>query len=142
MMKQLHPLILTELGLKATLEDLLHHWEVRHAPTVFTLHYDDAVDQLEQTIVIQIFRVIQESLTNIVRHAQASQVDISLQINSESDTLILSITDDGVGCDLEQILSGFGLLGMKERIKLLGGDFKIQSQINKGLQIKAEIPLS
>jgi hypothetical protein len=43
MMKQLHPLILTELGLKATLEDLLHHWEVRHAPTVFTLHYDDAV---------------------------------------------------------------------------------------------------
>ena len=142
MMKQLHPLILTELGLKATLEDLLHHWEVRHAPTVFTLHYDDAVDQLEQTIVIQIFRVIQESLTNIVRHAQASQVDISLQINSESDTLVLSITDDGVGCDLEQILSGFGLLGMKERIKLLGGDFKIQSQVNKGLQIKAEIPLS
>jgi len=142
MMKQLHPLILTELGLKATLEDLLHQWEVRHAPTVFTLHYDDAVDQLEQTIVIQIFRVIQESLTNIVRHAQARQVDISLQVNPKSDTLVLSITDDGVGCDLKQISSGFGLLGMKERIKLLGGDFKIQSQVNKGLQIKAEIPLS
>ena len=141
MMKQLHPLILTELGLKATLEDLLHHWEVRNAPTVFTLNYDDAVDQLEQTIVIQIFRVIQESLTNIIRHAQASQVNISLQINSESDTLVLSITDDGLGCDLEQLSSGFGLLGMKERIKLLGGDFKIQSQVNKGLQIKAEIPL-
>ena len=141
MMKQLHPLILTELGLRATLEDLLHHWEVRNAPTVFILHYDDAVDQLEQTIVIQIFRVIQESLTNIIRHAQASQVNISLQIKPESDTLILLITDDGIGCDLEQVASGFGLLGMKERIKLLDGNFKIQSQVNKGLQIKAEIPL-
>ncbi|OQK16806.1 histidine kinase [Methyloprofundus sedimenti] len=141
MMKQLHPLILTELGLKATLDDLLHHWEVRNTPTMFTLHYDDAVDQIDRTIVIQIFRVIQESLTNIIRHAQATQVNISLQIKPDSDKLILLITDDGLGCDLDQLSSGFGLLGMKERIKLLGGDFKIQSQVNKGLQIKAEIPL-
>ncbi len=141
MMKQLHPLILTELGLKATLEDLLHHWEVRNTPTEFILHYDDAVDQIERTTVIQIFRVIQESLTNIIRHAEAGQVNISLQIKPDSDMLILSITDDGLGCDLEQITSGFGLLSMDERIKLLGGDFKIQSQVNKGMQIKAQIPL-
>jgi len=141
MMKQLHPLILTELGLKATLEDLLHHWEVRNVPTVFILHYDDAVDQIEQTIVIQIFRVIQESLTNIIRHAQASQVNINLQISSNPDRLVLSVTDNGLGCKLEQLTSGFGLLGMEERVKLLGGDFKIQSQVNKGLKIKAQIPL-
>lgn len=141
MMKQLHPLILTELGLKATLEDLLHHWEARNASTGFTLHYDDAVDHIEQTIVIQIFRVIQESLTNIIRHAQASQVNISLQISPDSGRLVLSVTDDGLGCDIDQLTSGFGLLGMEERIKLLGGDFKIQSQVNNGLQIKAEIPL-
>ncbi len=141
MMKQLHPLILTELGLKATLEDLLHHWELRNTSTVFTLHYDDAVDQLEQTIVIQIFRVIQESLTNIIRHAQAGQVSISLHISEEPDRLILSVTDDGLGCNLEQLAPGFGLLGMEERIKLLGGEFKIQSQVSQGLKIKAEIPL-
>ena len=142
MMKQLHPLILTELGLKATLEDLLHHWQARNASLVFTLHYDDAVDQIDQPIMIQIFRVIQESLTNIIRHAEASQVSISLQINPASDTLILSIIDDGLGCDLDQLTSGFGLLGMEERIKLLGGDFKIQSQINNGMQIRAQVPLS
>ncbi len=142
MMKQLHPLILTELGLKATLEDLLHHWEVRHTDTVFTLHYEDAVDQLEQSVMIQIFRVIQESLTNIIRHAHASQVDITLCIEPDSDTLVLSIIDDGVGCNLEQVSSGFGLLGMKERITLLGGRFEIQSENNKGLKIMAEIPLS
>lgn len=142
MMKQLHPLILTELGLKATLEDLLHHWEVRHTHTVFTLHYDDAVDQLEKSIMIQIFRVIQESLTNIIRHAHASQVDISLRIKRDSDTLVLSVIDDGEGCDLDHVSSGFGLLGMKERITLLGGRFEIQSEKNKGLEITAEIPLA
>ena len=141
MMKQLHPLILTELGLKATLEDLLQHWGVRNAPTEFTLHCDDAVDLIDPTIVIQIFRVIQESLTNIIRHAEAGQVKISLQIRPDTDTLILSITDDGLGCDLDQLASGFGLLGMEERIKLLGGSFKLYSQVNKGMQIKAQIPL-
>jgi len=141
MMKQLHPLILTELGLKATLEDLLHHWEVRNAPTVFTLHYDDAVDQIDRAIVIQIFRVIQESLTNIIRHAQADEVNISLQMTEGTDKLSLLMTDNGLGCDLDQLSPGFGLLGMKERIKLLGGDFEIQSQTNNGFQIKAEIPL-
>ncbi len=141
MMQQLHPLILTELGLKATLEDLLQHWQNSNASTAFTLHYDDTVDRIDGTIVIQIFRVIQESLTNIIRHANASQVDISLQIRPDTDMLILTIYDDGVGCDLDSLESGFGLLGMKERIKLLGGEFKIQSKINKGMQIEAQIPL-
>ena len=141
MMKQLHPLILTELGLKATLEDLLHHWQIRHTATAFTLQCDDGVDLMDKTIVIQVFRVIQESLTNIIRYADATQVTIRLQIDDEMHTLVVAVTDNGVGCDLDQLTSGFGLLGMKERIKLLGGDFKIHSQINNGMQIKAEIPL-
>lgn len=141
MMTQLHPLILTELGLQATLEDLLHHWEVRNEPTVFILECDAQVDQLDRTIVIQIFRVIQESLTNIIRHAKASQVRISLQIKSDPDILLLSISDDGQGCNLDQLNSGFGLRGMEERIKLLGGHFKIHSETNKGMKITAQIPL-
>ncbi len=141
MMKQLHPLILTELGLKATLEDLLQHWEDRSASTVFILHYDDAVDYIEQTTVIQIFRVIQESLTNSIRHAQASQVTVSLQVKAGPDRLVLTVTDNGRGCDLDQLSSGFGLLGMEERVKLLNGHFKIHTEVNKGMQITAEIPL-
>lgn len=141
MMTQLHPLILTDLGLQATLEDLLHHWEVRNEPTVFILECDDQVDQLDRTIVIQVFRVIQESLTNIIRHAEASQVRISLQIKPDPDTLLLSISDDGQGCDLDQLNSGFGLRGMEERIKLLGGHFKIHSEANKGMKITAQVPL-
>lgn len=141
MMKQLHPLILTELGLKATLEDLLNQLESRNKLTTFSLHYDDAVDNLDPTLVIHIFRVIQESLTNIIRHAHASHVTISLDIKRLPDMLHLLITDDGQGCNLNQNKLGFGLLGMEERIKLLGGSFELQSQPNKGMQIKAKVPL-
>ncbi len=141
MMKQLHPLILTELGLKATLEDMVNHWEDRSTPTSFNLHCDDAVDELDRTLIIQIFRVIQESLTNIIRHADASYVTINIEIKTKPDTLDLLITDDGKGCDMEQITSGFGLSGMEERVKLLGGSFKIQSQIEQGMQIEVQIPI-
>jgi len=142
MMKQLHPLILTELGLKASLEDLLQQWEGRNMSTIFSLECDDSVDQLASTIAIQVFRVIQESLTNIMRHAAAQQVSICLQLSRQPERLILMICDDGVGCNLKQQTAGFGLLGMEERIKLLGGEFAIQSQVNQGMQIKAKIPLS
>ena len=141
MMKQLHPLILTELGLKATLEDLVNNWEERNPAISFTLHCDDAVDNMDRTIIIQVFRVIQECLTNIIRHANASHVTISLTIKPEPRSLHLLVSDNGQGCRSDNITSGFGILGMKERIKLLGGDFKLQSQPNEGMEIKAQIPL-
>jgi len=142
MMKQLHPLMLTELGLKATLEDLLNHWESRTPSTTFELQVDDAVDKINKTTIIQIFRVIQESLTNILRHACASQVTINLHIKTKPRVLLVLINDDGQGCDLNKVSSGFGLQGMAERIKLLGGEFTLQSQPEQGMQIKAKIPLA
>jgi len=142
MMKQLHPLMLTELGLKATLEDLLNHWESRTPTTTFDLQVDDDVDQIDKSTIIQIFRVIQESLTNILRHASASQVTINLHIEAEPSVLLVLINDNGQGCDLDKVSSGFGLQGMAERIKLLGGEFTLQSQPEQGMQIKAKIPLA
>ena len=141
MMKQLHPLILTELGLKATLEDLVIHWENRSPSTSFNLQIDDVVDSLHKTLIIQIFRVIQESMTNIVRHANATQVTVSLTINPDLKILNLLIEDDGQGCNLTKNTSGFGLQGMAERVKLLGGEFDLQSTLGKGMQIKAQIPI-
>lgn len=142
MMKQLHPLILMELGLKAALEDLSNHWEAKNPDSVFTLDCDDEVNDIDNNIVIQVFRVIQEGLTNIVRHANASRVKIDLHVTPEFDRLQLSITDNGIGCDPEKISAGFGLLGMKERIKLLNGDFEIRSEANNGMQIHVQIPLT
>ena len=144
MMHQLHPLILNELGLKATMEDLLNHWAIRNPALKLNLNCPDEVDFLEHKISIQIFRIVQECLTNIVRHAQAKEAVISLEIVHLSTTgkaLRLRVTDDGQGCAAEMLQTGFGLLGMRERINSLGGDLSIQTQPQQGMSITASIPL-
>jgi two-component system, NarL family, sensor histidine kinase UhpB len=141
MMRNLHPLILTELGLAASLEDLLNHWSQRHPELSLTLKCPDVVDKLEQKITIQVFRIVQESLTNIVRHAQATEATIHLEIAS-GKMLRLEVTDNGRGCTLTETKKGFGLLGIRERIKGLGGELNIQTGHQQGMKITATIPIA
>lgn len=142
MMQQLHPLSLTELGLHASLEDLLSHWMEKNPQLRFSLHCSDAVANLDQKITIQIFRIVQECLTNIIRHAQASRVEIEIGNAAEDpQRLCLRVQDDGVGCKLDDLKSGFGLLGMRERIKSLDGKMQLWSQPGRGMLITATIPL-
>jgi two-component system sensor histidine kinase UhpB len=142
MMRQLHPLVLTELGLKASLEDLLNHWSLRNPGLKLTLNCPDAVDALEPNMTIQVFRVVQECLTNIVRHAQADAATIMLNIEQSTNTLQVEIRDAGKGATLAEIKSGFGLSGMRERINSLGGSLSIQTQPQQGMCISATIPLA
>ena len=144
MMHQLHPLVLTELGLKATLEDLLTNWAMRDPELKISLNFQEEVDTLDHKIIIQVFRVIQECLTNIVRHAQAKQASICLEIVQSpamESVLFLSVMDDGQGCSIEKIKTGFGLLGMRERINSLAGEMTIKTAPNEGMVIIATIPL-
>lgn len=140
MMQQLHPLVLTELGLKATLEDMVDHWSERNPDLDLYINCDDEVDALDKNIARQIFRVIQECLTNVIRHAAAAQVTIDLKLLNEA--LELRVEDDGQGCDLNNISKGFGLRGMRERIRSLQGEFKLQSEPGKGTVVTAWVPLS
>ena len=141
MMQQLHPLVLTELGLKATLEDMVNHWSERNPDLDLRITCADEVDGLEKNITRQIFRVIQECLTNIVRHAQANRVEIDLHLRESENAIRLKVQDDGQGCDLNTISRGFGLRGIRERIKSLDGELNVASQPGDGMTITAWIPL-
>lgn len=144
MMRNLHPLILTELGLKATLEDLINQWSNRNPELKLLLNCADDVDGLEPKITIQVFRVVQECITNIVRHAQAEEAIICLEImprETAGKQLRLQVTDNGKGYMPEKIKMGFGLLGMRERIKSLGGEFRLETRPQQGMNIIATIPL-
>lgn len=140
MMRNLHPLVLTELGLKASLEDLLNHWSQRQPGLALTLNCLEDVNKLEQKITIQVFRIVQECLTNIVRHAQATEATIKLSI-TEDRTLCLEVCDNGQGCTLDANKNGFGLLGIRERINSLGGELSLQTAPQQGMVIKASIPI-
>ena len=89
-----------------------------------------------------LFRIVQESLTNIARHANASQIVIHLENNKKE--FILYIEDDGVGFDKNQSTETktLGLLGMKERTLMMKGEFLIESKPNSGTKVKVRVPLS
>jgi two-component system, NarL family, sensor histidine kinase UhpB len=142
MMQQLHPLVLSELGLKAALEEMVNHWSERNPNLNLSIDCCDEVDKLDKTITIHVFRVIQECLTNVIRHARAHQVRIDLErLERQPSILHLKVQDDGQGCDLKSITHGFGLRGMQERIKSLDGELIITSAPNAGMTITARIPL-
>ncbi|MGY6276418.1 ATP-binding protein [Methylomonas sp. MgM2] len=140
MMQQLHPLVLSELGLKATLEDMVDHWSERNPELDLQIHCDDAVDSLDKNVTRQVFRVIQECLTNVIRHAEARRVSIRLTLLESDKVLELTVEDDGLGFDVRNIDLGFGLRGMKERVSSLDGELKFVSELGKGTTVTAWVP--
>jgi signal transduction histidine kinase len=91
-----------------------------------------------------VFRIVQESLTNVLKHAQATQVVIN--INLSTDRLLLSVEDNGIGYDMSQITDGngergWGLITMKERALAVGGALRVQSRPGMGTHIIVEVPL-
>lgn len=99
-----------------------------------------AIHSSVTTIVSEtIYRVVQEALTNIHKHAQASRVQITLK--SSHDRIVVEIIDDGCGFDLNNTFpTGFGLIGMRERMSAIGGTLVVQSHLGDGCRIVAEVP--
>jgi len=136
-----HPSILDDLGLPKAVRRLVNDFSERSGVQITYEHKDPAVP-LAPEISICLYRVVQESLSNISRHARASQVEVELIC--ENDGVSLSIRDNGVGFDAslgDQISGHLGLLSMKERVRMAKGTLEIESTPLRGTEIRAEIPL-
>lgn len=143
MMRRLRPIMLDELGLIASLEDMLENWRARHPEIGLTFTCEESVEDCEKETKIQLFRIIQECLTNVVKHARADRVEINLEAvkaPGHSAYLCLQIEDNGCGFDPKQPRKGFGLLGIRERVKGLGGEFQLESRPGRGTAINIKIP--
>ncbi|MCF8040353.1 MAG: PAS domain S-box protein [Desulfohalobiaceae bacterium] len=136
---QLRPGILDDLGLIEALESLVRYFEKRSDMSFVFEH--DACLELEGTETTALYRIVQEGLTNAVRHSEASRVEIRLF--TENGGLCLELTDNGRGfsADAGQS-SGFGISGMQERAGLIGGDLRIASNSESGTSIFCTIPLT
>jgi signal transduction histidine kinase len=139
----LHPPLLNELGLVSTLHDFVEGFQVRSGVRV-SLHLDPALERFEQQLELTVFRVVQEALSNVRRHAQSQTASISLE--QHSGYLHLEIADAGRGIPPEILsqpgshLSGVGIAGMRERVRLLRGRFEIQSD-KAGTRIHVVLPV-
>lgn len=136
MMKTLHPLSLAELGLGATLSELVREWQRRSHDLKFNLNYDDTLDKLSHEITIHVYRIVQECLTNAVRHANASEVVIS--VTKREQEVWINVSDNGQGKQNNN--SGFGLLSMRERAESLGGKFTLKFIKNSGFKVMVQLP--
>ncbi|MBL0104766.1 MAG: PAS domain-containing protein [Bacteroidetes bacterium] len=137
---ELRPSELEHLGLRTTLE--LHGQEFERRTGIKLLFNSDASSPtLCPEINIAIFRIFQESLTNIARHSAATEVHTSLDMVGED--VVLRIKDNGVGFIDSKMLGGktLGILGMQERALLLGGEYRITGQEGKGTAIEVTIPV-
>lgn len=135
---ELRPLVLDDLGFSPAARWYLDQYAARTGLSI-ELDVPDEDVQPEANVATALFRILQESLTNIARHAQAGKIRICLE--DEGDAWLLSIRDDGIGFARESGRSeGFGLIGMRERARNLGGQLSITSAPGAGTTIEARIP--
>lgn len=144
MMQRLRPSVLDDLGLIAALQEEIEAWRNRHPDVECQFITRGDLSSLGEAINITVYRIVQESLTNVARHAAASDVKIHLRYIEDEDAprLLLSITDNGKGTEPDMRGRGLGLIGMRERIEALGGRFGIRSAPGEGMTIEATIPVS
>ena len=111
----------------------------RHANTQITLAFSPDAENLGEQINITLYRMVQECLNNVARHAQAANVTIALERGAEG--VRLSVFDDGDGAAQWHTVSGLGLVGMRERVESLGGTVDIASTAGHGFRVSARIPV-
>ncbi len=135
---RLRPPILDDLGLKDAVHSYLINFELETGiDTRFEFEFDR--DEVPPVVSESMFRILQEALTNVVKHGHAGTVRVRLELSN--DVLTLLISDDGVGFRTDSVRSNsLGMLGMRERAELLGGECTVSSECGKGVEIHVCVP--
>ncbi len=136
---QLHPSKLHYLGLAAAVQDLCREFSRQHKFEIECLVHDLPQD-LDETVSLNLFRTVQESLRNVVKHSQARNVKVELR--RELNVIELRVSDDGIGFNPEQAREnhGLGLVSMGERLRSVGGEFSIWSKPPLGTEVRGSVP--
>lgn len=137
----LHPPLLDDLGLSAAIEWYVRGFIRRHSIEV-ELRHDASAQRLAPEVEAAAYRIVQEALTNVAKHSQATMCSVFIQ--QMPDTVVIMIEDDGIGFDPESVQKsadrGLGLIGVRERVSKLEGALRLQSARGKGTRLTVELP--
>ncbi len=142
----LRPSLLDDLGILATIHWFLREFQKSHPEISIEKQLGVEERLVPEPLKIVIYRVLQEALNNIVKHSKADRVRVALKRKDKDQMLELAIEDNGRGFDLEEVLSvestrrGLGLGSMRERVRLSGGSFSIESAKGAGTVVRASWP--
>ncbi len=143
--RQLRPSALDHLGLRDALQEAVSAFESRHPDIKVDLDLGSDIEGLGEKINITVYRVVQECLTNVARHARATRAQISVSLQTgleEGDALHVVVRDNGKGLErhVTDETTRFGLLGMRERVQALNGRLEISGSSGEGVVVEAVIP--
>jgi len=136
-LRRLRPAVLQDMGLAGAVDSIVAFWRVRHPHVVFAV--DLPSDDFGEPLDGMIYRIINESTSNALRHGRPSRIDIAVEQGLDH-TVIVTVADDGGGMD--EATAGFGITGMHERVALLGGTLTIRNRPEgNGVMVSARVPL-
>jgi signal transduction histidine kinase len=138
MMHRLRPVVLDELGLAVALERLVDDFNTHHEDTFCILRTEGPLDDLGESLNIQLYRIVQEALTNVAKHACASEIHVHL-VHTGHGAIDLSIRDNGRGFETDARHSGMGLPGLRERVNSINGKLSLESRPGEGVLIHISI---
>ncbi len=138
MLQRLRPFNDQGLDFETVIENLLNTWTKRNKDVAVSLSFKNDFKTVDEQVAKVLYRLVQESLTNISRHANAEHVFI--EFSREQDMVLLSVKDDGEGFDRHIESQGFGLMGMQERVAELNGHFELMSKPKAGDTIFVSVP--
>jgi two-component system, NarL family, sensor histidine kinase UhpB len=136
--RQLRPTALDDLGLRAALAGHVRELE-RQGALEADFEFDGNLGDLSSNVQLVVYRVAQEALSNAVRHSGAEHVTVHL--GRKGDVATLVVADDGRGFTFDQIGTGLGIGGMRERALLVGGDLHVESRPGEGTRIQLNVPI-
>jgi len=140
LMRRLRPMVLEDLGLNAAITDLRDHWQAMSPELEIIIDCDPLLEELKGELGLEIYRIIQEALTNTLRHSGGHRSTVEID-QRDPRTISLRIKDDGRGMPDPLPRRGFGLLGMRERVASLKGQFNLINRPGQGLEILIFLPL-
>jgi two-component system sensor histidine kinase UhpB len=145
LIRKLRPVGLDDLGLKAALEHHSNDWRQRLPNVQISISLEGDLDSIGEPLSLVLYRLVQEGMTNVAKHARAQNVGIRVLRSSAGpqarDEVTFHMVDDGTGADLRERQSGLGLIGMRERVEMLGGQLEVTAQPARGFNIIARIPV-
>ena len=142
LIKQLRPEIIDVSGLSAALKGMIHEYNRLVPGTVFTWQMSPAFPIVRGQLAMVAYRLVQESLSNIVKHSSARQVEVVLAASPSSTEFLIAVHDDGIGFDPAKVPEGsFGLAGMRGRVIGAGGRMRIRSTPGRGTRLTFRLPL-
>lgn len=141
--RRLRPEVLDMLGLEGAVEEMLQTYEAAPGAPSFTFRSAGDFSLVDGALAITAYRLMQECVSNVVKHAQAKEVLVMAKVKSDEDSPVLKLTviDDGIGFDPESVQEGIGLIGMKERVYAFGGSLQLKTAGGAGTQIDIRLPL-